>query len=1070
MKDTFLSRFTPSLMTPQALEDIFVQRQELAKYIVELIRESVLTPSKYYTLLIGPRGIGKTHFVSLVYHRVCKMDDLQPSLLIAWLREEEWGVTSFLDLLLRIFRALLEEYRDENKLLPGLVQKVEALYQMSPEIAQKTAAAILKEVIGNRTLLLMMENLDEIFVGLGEEGQLQLRGFLQENSCCTILATSQSLFNGVKLQTSPFYGFFRIRYLMDLTAEEATELLGNIAKLEGKTDLEDFIHTPRGCDRIRAVHHLAGGSPRLYVIFSEFLTRQSLEELQEPFMGMLDDLTPYYQSRMQWLSPQQRKIVEILSDCRFALSVKYIAQRCFISHQTASSQLKDLREKGYVNSEAIGRESFYELQEPLMRFCLEVKKQRGEPIRLFIDFLRLWYTREELQQRLGLGFNDTRRNEIGNAADSNFSQALINDFSQEKNYGKYPQILEPLPPDAVVDREYILKALEAMEEDGEENPIFVAYRQECKNLIDNKDYLGALQYAEKLTEKRGQVQDWVLKADCLNGLERYEDTLVALSKAIELDPNDAWAWAIRGNVLDNLNRYEEALASCDKAIELDPNDTWAWAIRGNVLDNLNRYEEALASCDKAIELDPSDAWAWARRGNALGNLKLYEEALASCNKAIELNPNYAWAWVNRAWLLDNLKRHEEALASCNKAIELHPNYAWAWTRRGNALGNLKRYEEALASCDKAIELHPNYAWAWVNRAWVMENLNRYQEALASCDQAIKLNPHHAWAWARRGNVLGNLKRYEEALASCDKAIELDPNDAWAWVRRGNTFGNLKHYEEALASCDKAIEIDPNYAWAWAVRGHALSHVKRDEEALASCDKAIELHPNDELAWASRGNALGNLKRYEEALASYNKAIELDTNNELAWLDRSWTLINLERYQQALESCDQIISFGERDDCVLTNRAISLMGLQRWEEGVTAMEDALQNLEEGEEASTEDTEIICRILFANTQDALTWKTLIKILLELFSKYQVIPALSQGLVRSIPALMSEKVSDEVVQLWLEVWQELAGGLAGCQIALGLLNAAVRYRLTKGDRRTLLELPIEQRNLLKPLLGLE
>ena len=95
MKNTFLSRFTPSLMSPEALETIFVQRQEEAQRIVDQIRRSVLTESKHYTLLIGPRGMGKTHFVSLVYHRVCKMDDLRSGLLIAWLREEEWGVTSF---------------------------------------------------------------------------------------------------------------------------------------------------------------------------------------------------------------------------------------------------------------------------------------------------------------------------------------------------------------------------------------------------------------------------------------------------------------------------------------------------------------------------------------------------------------------------------------------------------------------------------------------------------------------------------------------------------------------------------------------------------------------------------------------------------------------------------------------------------------------------------------------------------------------------------------------------------------------------------------------------------------
>ena len=287
MKVTYLSRFTPSLMTPEALENIFVQRHKLAQQLVELIHESATTPSKHYTLLIGPRGIGKTHFISLVYHRIRKMDDLQNRLLIAWLREDEWGVTSFLDLLLRIFRALHKEYEDAQ-----LVERVESLYELPAEDAERVAAALLKEVIGNRTLLLLMENLDEVFAGLDDEGQKQLRAYLQENAFCTILATAQSLFNGVKLQTSPFYGFFRVRYLKALTLDEAVQLLTNVAKLEGDRDLESFIQTPIGRDRIQAVHYLSGGSPRVYIIFSAFLTRKSLDELVEAFMAMLDDLTP----------------------------------------------------------------------------------------------------------------------------------------------------------------------------------------------------------------------------------------------------------------------------------------------------------------------------------------------------------------------------------------------------------------------------------------------------------------------------------------------------------------------------------------------------------------------------------------------------------------------------------------------------------------------------------------------------------------------------------------------------------------------------------------------------------
>lgn len=396
MSTTFLSRFTPSMMAPEILEAIFVRRQPLAERLVDLIQDSALTRSKHHALLIGPRGIGKTHLVSLVYHRVRQSEVAREGrLLIAWLREEEWGVMSFLDLLLRIHRALIAEYRDGE-----LGRRVESLFEMSPEAAERSAADLLKDYVGGRTLLLLIENLDDLFGGLDDEGQKRLRSYLQENPFSTILATSQSLFGGVSLQTSPFYGFFRITHLEELSIEDATQLLNNIAELDGDGDLAALITTSLGRVRIRALHRLAGGNPRVYIIFSQFLTRESLNELIEALMRTLDELTPYYHERIRWLSQQQRKIVELLCDRGNAHSVKEIAARCFMSPQTASGQLKLLREMGYVQTTPLGRESYYELREPLMRLCVEVKKHRDRPIRLVVELLRSWYTTEELQKRL----------------------------------------------------------------------------------------------------------------------------------------------------------------------------------------------------------------------------------------------------------------------------------------------------------------------------------------------------------------------------------------------------------------------------------------------------------------------------------------------------------------------------------------------------------------------------------------------------------------------------------------------------------------------------------------------
>ncbi|XZN88986.1 MAG: tetratricopeptide repeat protein [Microcoleus sp.] len=990
MKNTIISRFTPSLMAPETLEAILVQRHQLANYLVDNIRDSATTDNRHYQLLIGPRGIGKTHLVSLIYHRVANMEDLQDKLLIAWLREEEYGIASFLDLLIAILRAIGKEYPAEYQ--TELHDAVEGLYELSPEDAESVAAQLLRDFVGKRVLLLIVENLDDVFGGLGDIGQKEFRAYIQNNSFFTILATSQSLFDGIESRDKPFYGFFYSHNLNELSLDDAVNLLNQIASLEGKTELAAFIQNSTGRNRIKVVHFLSGGSPRIYMVFSDFLVnRESLNGLVEAFMAMLDDLTPYYQDRMKYISNQQRKIVDFLADLRRAAPVKEIAKRCFISQQTASSQLKDLRQKGYVKTEEIGRESWYELREPLMRFCLEVKKQRNEPVRLFVDFLRVWYTKAELQQRLGLRMADV-------------------DFGDKESRFEYRRNLEPIPPDAVMEREYYTRALEEIES-NEEDPRFKAYFDEIENCREQKDHVSALEYAEKLVASRGEAKDWLEKGRCLsrlkrhdealecldkaiekdanyarnwnrsglvyirdvlqqynealvsldkaialdanyqsawanrgyvlNNLERYDEALASYDRAIELDSNDRWTWRRRGNVLNNLKRYDEALASYDRALELDANYDWAWVLRGHVLKNLKRYDEALASYDRALELDANYDWAWANRGDVLYNLKRYDEALASFDRAIELDANDQWAWRRRGDVLDNLKRYDEALASYDRAIELYANYQFAWALRGNVLNNLKRYDEALASFDRAIELDANYQSAWVVRGDVLDNLKRYDEALASFDRAIELDANDQWAWRRRGDVLDNLKRYDEALASYDRAIELDANYQWAWRRRGDVLDNLKRYDEALASYDRAIELDANYQWAWANRGYVLNNLKRYDEALASYDRAIELDANYQWAWRRRGDVLDNLKRYDEALASYDRALELDANYDWAWANRGDVLYNLKRYDEALASFDRAIELDANYDWAWANRGDVLYNLKRYDEALASYDRAIE---------------------------------------------------------------------------------------------------------------------------------
>ena len=85
-----------------------------------------------------------------------------------------------------------------------------------------------------------------------------------------------------------------------------------------------------------------------------------------------------------------------------------------------------------------------------------------------------------------------------------------------------------------------------------------------------------------------------------------ETALAALDRAIELNPNYAFAYAQRGIVLTYLNRPDEAISAAERAIRLSPNDPSVfnfYLALGLAHLAAGRYEEALPWADRAVAAD-----------------------------------------------------------------------------------------------------------------------------------------------------------------------------------------------------------------------------------------------------------------------------------------------------------------------------------------------------------------------------------------------------------------------------------------------------------------------------------
>ena len=838
----FLSVFTPSRTPPEILEAILVQRHALLTDAVERVSESATSGNKHHLLFVGPRGTGKTHLVTVLVHRLGLETDLQKDLRIAWLNEDETS-TSLLELWQRIHTALAKRYPEEFA-----SAALEPMFDMSPDDAEQWLGRMLLEHLQGRTLLVVVENLDALFEGLGTSGQQKLRAFIQEHPVLALVATAQRLVAAVKHRNSPFFGFFQTEHLQPLSIEQAADLLRKIAALNGQQEVAAFLASARGLSRVRALHHLSGGNHRIYIVLSQFITRDSIDALIGPFSKMVDEMTPYYQERIRWLPSQQRKIVEFLCTRERPIPVKQLARRLFASHQTISSQLKDLRQKGYVQSAQRGRESLYEIAEPMMRICVEVKEnQSHEPLQLLVDFLRVWYDGRELGARLTACGGDSRaRAYLESALETNEAQGNLRVQLLVEGYRA------------------------ELGEDGasEWGGRIISYAKESEALAlacgewarGNTDK--ALSIIAEITDKTsGQPMSamasaWMLAAEIHSFKGTVESAVKCLDSSLKLSgvPVEQVASALynRGVAYGKLGDPVKEIADYGAIIGLAeaPVELVAMALnnRGVTYGKLGDPEKAITDYDAVIGLVDTPveevAWALNNRGVAYGQLGDPEKEIADYGTVIGLAnapvEDVARTLNNRGATYQQLGDPEKAIADYGTVIGLADasaeEVARAFINRGVAHGKLGDPEKAIADYGAVIGLADTpveqVAMALNNRGvahWMLNDVERCEKDLIAVLQLKeaptknRVDAHLALVELRIGD-----RRWDSAMTSLAAAMK-------EGLKGDSRYSDSSKYI-IEAFFDSSLSIKLRRA-----RTRELVRIYRDNDALAQLGEALTEH-------------------------------------------------------------------------------------------------------------------------------------------------------------------------------------------------------------------------------------
>jgi len=823
-----LGLYRAGLTSPQHRQYITVARSAIAQDTLEILRGNASRRSKHHFLFIGPRGIGKTHLLSLIEDEIAVDSDLTAQYVVVRFPEESHRTLSFADFLLGLCEILRDELKDEP--LWGEMYDRLQIEQDDSVIVDTLVPALRKENRARkRTMLVMLENLNEIFTNQirNRKDIAALRKFFMDDNRCLLMATAPLHFDAVTDVGQPFYDFFDTQILENLSEQDTLDLIRLNLEWEKRRDLLDEFDSLR--PRLLSLYRMTGGNPRLVVMLYELLAYDSITAVQQQFQLLLDRITPFYQDRMRDLPAQERAVLEMIACMRDQEKTPAaIAGQMRLSPQQASSLLKRLSQSHYLRSTPHPKDKrsrLYTIREGFFDIWLAMNLSRGARQRLpfLLDFFNLFYpsfeAREQKRAELRQQMADSQDadaeqaldylSEVGTPDEKGATKlALASHYAQlgdAKQARQYLSEAEPLAMDSVgtwivrhadsdASTNYLTELQEMIEcWDLHRSGDLEAFAERLVKLGESLTYrtyseakLDFLRDDLKhLTDVKQRIEQRLRIADLFHVLARWNEAEkqldIAKHEAENLEDPGATAGVLNdlAQLLQATNRLEEAEPLMRQALQIDEKSFGP--DHPDVARDLNNLAQLLKATNRMEEAE-----SLMRRV-----IEIFQKSLG------ENHPNVAVSLNNLAQLLKATNRMEEAEPLMRQALQMdeksfgpdHPDVAIDLNNLAGLLQATNRLEEAEPLMRQALQIdeksfgpdHPNVAIHLNNLAQLLQATNRLEEAEPLMRQALQIDeksfgsdhPNVAIHLNNLAQLLQATNRLEEAEPLMRQALQID---------------------------------------------------------------------------------------------------------------------------------------------------------------------------------------------------------------------------------------------------------------------------------------------------------
>lgn len=402
-------------------------------------------------------------------------------------------------------------------------------------------------------------------------------------------------------------------------------------------------------------------------------------------------------------------------------------------------------------------------------------------------------------------------------------------------------------------------------------------------------------------------------------IDQVHEAMASALLMRSLEPKRPESYILQAQLFTALKEIDRAIPELNKALELDPNNAFAYVRLAMIHASPEKKEwnKALELLDKAISLDKDSKWGYLWKGVVYGYQAQWEPARKFYNIALEKDPRFDLGYYNLAWtyLKEKPKNYELAKINFEKTLKIKPDYKEALYGLAMTYGYQDRYEIAESYLDQAIKIDDQFLTAYKWRAIVKEEQKHYQAAAEDFAYAIGIDPTNSDLYIRRSRLMQKMDNIEQALLDLNFAQEVDPENYRIGLYSGRIYLKQEQYENAVKYYSSAINIKKDYGEAYTERAQAYIKMEALEKAQADLDKAVEVTSyRPERVLMVRAMFLESQEDLEGALADYQMARNKAKSNQQApiWLAEAKLLQKMERYQEALTAINAYLELKPQD--------------------------------------------------------------------------------------------------------------------------------------------------------------